>query len=103
MAGESAGPAISSLHLPPARLNLSGTWCPSGRRRDAGWIRNDLAVTQYHLGRLSECQATLAPLAEDAAKTADELRRVFPPFDFGVYWPILQATRHNLRLCAGGR
>lgn len=66
------------------------------------WVRNDLAVTQFHLGRPAACRETLAPLAEDAARTDEELRRLFPPFDFQVYLPAVQATRHNLTLCAQG-
>jgi hypothetical protein len=69
---------------------------------EAEWVRNDLAVTQVRLGRLADCRKTLAPLAEDAARTDEELRRSLPPFDFQVYLPAVQATRHNLKLCAQG-
>ena len=74
--------------------------CAKTLNQEAGWIQNDLAVTQYHLGRLSDCQKSLASLAEDAAKTDEELRQAFLPSDFDAYFPILQATRHNLRLCS---
>ena len=67
---------------------------------ETGWLRNDLAVTQYHLGRLADCRKTLEPLLDDASKTDDELREQFPPTDFESYLPIAKATRHNAKLCA---
>jgi hypothetical protein len=67
---------------------------------ETGEIRNDLAITQYHLGQLEECRKTLGPLAEDAAKKDEELQEAYPPSDFDSYQPILRATRHNLKLCA---
>jgi hypothetical protein len=66
---------------------------------ETGWLRNDLAVTQYHLGRLAACRKTLAGLAEEAATTDDELRRSLLPNDFDAELPIVQAARHNLMLC----
>jgi len=70
---------------------------------ESGWIRNDLAITQYHLGRLKDCRRMLEPLTEDAAKTEEELRSSLPPADFDSYLPLAEATRHNSKLCAGGR
>ncbi len=70
---------------------------------DAGWIRNDLAITQYHLGRLADCRKTLEPLTTDAAKTEEELRKSLPPSDFDAYLPIAKATWHNSKLCAQER
>jgi hypothetical protein len=64
-----------------------------------GSVRNDLAITQYHLGRYAECLETLSPLADDAAKSEDELRENLPPSDFESFLPIVNATRTNLRLC----
>lgn len=64
-----------------------------------GSVRNDLAITQYHLGRYAECLETLSPLAKDAAKSEDELRENLPPSDFDSFLPIVKATRTNLRLC----
>jgi hypothetical protein len=63
-----------------------------------GWVRNDLAITQYHLGRLADCRKTLEPLMEDAVKAEDELE--LPPSDLESYLPIAKATRHNAKLCA---
>lgn len=67
---------------------------------EGGWIANDLALTQYHLGRPADCRQTLAPLAEEASRTDEDLRASLPPFDFERYFPLVQATRHNLKLCA---
>lgn len=61
---------------------------------------NDLAIAQYHLGRLADCRKTLEPLAENAAKTDEELKRLYPPFDLIEALPLLRAARHNLKLCA---
>ena len=58
-----------------------------------------LALTQYHLGRLADCRKTLAPLAEDAARSDDDLQRDLFPNDFAETLPIVRATRHNLKLC----
>jgi hypothetical protein len=67
---------------------------------EVGWVRNDLAITQYHLGRLADCRKTLEPLMADASKTDEELQGLFPPSDFESYLPIAKATRHNAKLCA---
>jgi hypothetical protein len=74
--------------------------CSKTLGQEADWIENDLAITQYHLGRFAGCRKTLAPLAKDAARTDEELRGSLLPTDFTVYFPIVQATRHNLELCA---
>jgi len=66
---------------------------------DRGQIRNDLAITQFHLGRGKECLATLEPLAGDAAMTDEEIRSEWPPTDADNYLPIIKATRTNLKLC----
>jgi hypothetical protein len=63
-------------------------------------LRNDLAITQYHLGRLADCRKTLAPLMEEASKTEEELRENYPPSDFESYFPLAKATLHNAKLCA---
>jgi hypothetical protein len=74
--------------------------CSKTLDQEGDWIRNDLALTQYHLGRLSDCRKTLEPLKKDAARTDEELRSSLLPTDFEEYLPIAQATRHNLKLCA---
>jgi len=75
--------------------------CGKTLGEEKGWIANDLAITQYHLGRLADCRKTLAPLAGEAARSDEDLRGSLPPFDFEVYLPLIRATRHNLKLCAG--
>jgi hypothetical protein len=64
---------------------------------DTARIRNDLAITQYHLGHADECLKTLAPLISDADVLDEELN--LSPSDADVYLPIIRATRTNLRLC----
>lgn len=62
-------------------------------------IRNDLAVTQYHLHDRAGCLSTLDPLAADAAKSDAAIRESFPPTDADDYLPLVKAARTNLRLC----
>lgn len=64
-----------------------------------GWIRNDLALAQLRSGDAAACRKTLAPLAEEAGKTDEQLREVYPPIDADVVLPMLKAARTNLRLC----
>lgn len=66
---------------------------------ETGRIRNDLAVTQHKVGDLAGCLQTLAPLAEDARRTDEQLRGDYPPTDAESYAPIVRAARTNLRLC----
>lgn len=64
------------------------------------WILNDLAITQFKLGRPADCLATLDPLREEAAKTDDELKEEIPPSDQYDWLPVIKATRANLKLCS---
>lgn len=66
-----------------------------------GWIRNDLALSQLRGGDRAACLKTLAPLAEDAAKSDDAIQGAYPPADADSYLPIVKATRTNLKLCRG--
>jgi hypothetical protein len=66
---------------------------------DRGEIRNDLAITQYHLRRGKECLKTLEPLTGDAEMTDEKIKTEFPPADAYNYLPIIKATRTNLKLC----
>ncbi|MFT4097768.1 MAG: hypothetical protein QM651_11650 [Rhodoblastus sp.] len=62
-------------------------------------LRNDLAITLYHLGRKADCRAMLAPLAEQAAKKDDDLTADYPPSDWEEFKPLIGAARTNLALC----
>lgn len=62
-------------------------------------IRNDLAVTLYHLHDRTACLSTLDPLAADAAKSDAGIRENFPPTDADDYLPLVKAARTNLKLC----
>jgi hypothetical protein len=64
-------------------------------------IRNDLAVTLYHLHDRGACLSFLQPLAADAAKTDDAIREDYPRTDADDYLPLIKAARTNLKLCNG--
>ena len=70
---------------------------------ELGWLRNDLAITQYKLRDYAGCRKTLEPLVEDARRTDEELRENYPPTDAETVIPFARATRTNLGLCATGR
>jgi hypothetical protein len=63
------------------------------------WVRNDLAITYYRLGRGAECRKVLEPLQDMAATSDDELTA---PLIRGEHERVLRgarATRTNLKLC----
>lgn len=66
---------------------------------EAAGIRNDLAVTLFHLGRKDECLAILKPLAEEAAMSDDDASRNYGSADWEIYKIHLASTRQNLKLC----
>ncbi|MGB7192464.1 MAG: hypothetical protein WBD81_03330 [Collimonas pratensis] len=66
---------------------------------ELGAIRNDLAITQYHLGDFSGCLNTLEPYAKDAAIAANDAVKDYPPADAEAYSGILDAARTNIKLC----
>lgn len=67
---------------------------------EAGWIRNDLALTQFKQGDSAACLRTLQPLAE-MLSDIDKGVIVLAPSDEDSYRPMLKATRTNLKLCRG--
>jgi hypothetical protein len=83
----------AELILAPILVNCKVTlnWFDQAR------IRNDLAITQFHLGHSDDCLQTLSPLASDADALDEELN--LAPSDADIYLPIIHATRTNLRLC----
>ena len=66
-----------------------------------GWMRNDIALTQFKLNDRAACLKTLQPLSEDAARTDDGIRENYPPADADIFLPVVRATRTNLKLCRG--
>jgi hypothetical protein len=62
-------------------------------------IRNDLAITQYHLGKYRDCLQTLKSTQGFEHPDTATLRDRFPPADFDAYEPVATATWTNLRLC----
>ncbi|MDQ5984458.1 MAG: hypothetical protein CSYNP_00153 [Syntrophus sp. SKADARSKE-3] len=88
-----------------ARLKLEAVLKDCAKTMDwleLGWVRNDLAVTQYKLLDFVACRKTLQPLAGDAAKTKDQIFEAYPPADAESYMPIVNAARANLKLCNQG-
>lgn len=65
-----------------------------------GWIRNDLAITQYRRGDPAGCRRTLRTLEKDAAKSDEALREDVPPSAAERYIAVAQAARTNLKLCS---
>uniref|UniRef100_UPI0040569182 hypothetical protein n=1 Tax=Candidatus Electronema sp. TaxID=2698783 RepID=UPI0040569182 len=59
-------------------------------REDAGWIRNDIAITEYKMGHYSDCIKTLSPLLKEDQELL---------YKTGSYEPILNVTRFNMGLC----
>ena len=68
---------------------------------ETGWIRNDLAITQFRLGDTAGCLRTLEPLAKDAAKSDVQIRdEIVAPTDVDNWLPVVSAARTNLKLCS---
>lgn len=85
--------ALSLLQpvLPKCERVLDGT--------DAASLRNDMAITQYHLHDAAGCLRTLEPLREDADKSDGELESSYPPFALELRLPAIRAARTNLKRC----
>lgn len=64
-------------------------------------IRNDLAVTLYHLGRKDECRTVLKPTIDAYGSTEDALSKELPPSDFDSLLPLAKAAWFNQGLCSG--
>lgn len=69
-------------------------------RFEDGDIRNDLAITQYHLNDFAGCLKTLEPLAEYAGLSLEQLKENFAPSDADVMAPIAKSARTNISLCS---
>ena len=68
---------------------------------ETGWMRNDLAITQFRLGDRAACLRTLEPLAKGAAKSDAQIRdEMVAPTDIENWLPVVKAARTNLKLCA---
>jgi hypothetical protein len=70
-------------------------------KSDADSMRNDLAITQYHLRDFAGCRVVLEPLRVDAAKTDEQLKEEYTEFALEVRMPGIRVTRTNLKLCDG--
>jgi hypothetical protein len=66
---------------------------------DMGWIRNDLAITYVKLKKFDVCAKVLFPLKDDAEQDEDDLKNNYPPIEAEMFWPIVKATKTNLKLC----
>lgn len=60
-------------------------------------IRNDIALSQFHQGRHSQCLATLSATRAGQVKNQDELG--LPPLDFDIYIATAKSTWFNQALC----
>ncbi len=67
---------------------------------ETGWIKNDIAITQYKLGDSAACRATLKTLETEAALSDDEIKNNYPPSDADVWLAVVRAARFNLKLCS---
>ncbi|HZW23463.1 hypothetical protein [Noviherbaspirillum sp.] len=65
-----------------------------------GEIRNDLAITQYHLKDYSGCLKTLTPLTAYARMTSEQIKEEFAPMDADVMESIARSARTNIGLCS---
>lgn len=67
------------------------------------WWRNDLALTAYKLGDMSNCkkwlQPLLAELGSQLQKSDEILKNDYTSFDYENIMPIIKATRTNAKLC----
>jgi hypothetical protein len=63
-------------------------------------LRNDLAITRFHLGDLPGCRRALEPLREDIEASDDALRQKNLPTDADTAIAFAQAARFNWRKCA---
>ena len=63
-----------------------------------GAIRNDIAMTLYHLGQRRRCLAVLDPLRLDAETKDEDLP--YDRIDIENMLPTIRATRANLKLCS---
>lgn len=70
---------------------------------DEGWVRNDLAITQYRAGDAAACRNTLKPWRVHAQKTDAMINDEYAPSDAEEMLRIVRATRANLRLCGAPR
>jgi len=62
-------------------------------------IRNDLAITQYHLHDYAGCKNTLESFREETSKSDEQLKSQYSAFEEGSRLPIVRAARTNLKLC----
>jgi hypothetical protein len=65
-----------------------------------GWIASDIAIAMKHQGDLAGCRERLAPYAELAALSAEDVEAAYPPAEAPDYARLARAVRTNLKLCA---
>lgn len=63
-------------------------------------VRNDMAVTQWHLGNKAACLAVLKDTRGARQTNEDALGADLPPADLAGYLPVAKATWFNLKQCA---
>lgn len=65
-------------------------------------VRNDLAITLFHLGRLSECRLILSQNRAADITDTEDLKGGLAPFDYNNYLPVAEATWYNMKRCGSG-
>ncbi len=91
--------ARAQARLAPLLASCSNTLYET----DEADIRNDLAVTLYHLGKPAECRDVLKDVEYLADLSDKEINGQYPPSDADARVAIAHAARTNLKLCGGGR
>jgi hypothetical protein len=62
-------------------------------------IRNDIAVTLYHLDRKEECLAVLMPTIDTYGSSEKAIEESLPPTDADSILPMAKAAWYNAKLC----
>ena len=62
-------------------------------------IKNDLAVTLFHIENKNECLNVLKTTLGWEQKTVEDLQNYLPPTDYEIYLPVAKATWNNIKLC----
>jgi len=70
--------------------------------QELGNVKNDLAITQYHLYDYSECIKTLEPYAKEASMSDNEILKKYSidAANADAELRLLRSARTNLKLCS---
>jgi hypothetical protein len=68
---------------------------------ESGRLRNDLAITLFHLDRKADCRVMIAPVLQGYPRDIDALRSRWGPLEFDDILPLFRSSWHNDALCGG--